>query len=74
MTKLYAVTFDIANGTFDYYTQEMWNNQVQSWRDELFDSGTIEDRDIVEEMHECEILECMWGDEVFMEFIPEDVK
>ena len=50
------------------------NNQVQSWRDELFESGMIEDRDIIEEMDEYEVIDCMWGEEVFVDCIPEDVK
>ena len=74
MTNARVVTFDIANGTFDFYTQEMWNSQMESWRDELFESGTIGDRDIVEEMDEYEIVECMWGEEVFVDCIPEDVR
>ena len=74
MTNARVVTFDIANGDFDFYTQEMWNNQVQNWRDELFESGMIEDRDIVDGMDEEEVVECMYGEEVFVDYIPEDVK
>jgi hypothetical protein len=74
MTNASVVTFDIANGTFDYYTKDMWESQVQSWRDELFKSGMIEDRDTVEEMDEYEVVECMWGEEVFIDYIPEDIK
>jgi hypothetical protein len=74
MTNASVVTFDIANGTFDYYTKDMWESQVQSWRDELFASGMIEDRDTVEEMDEYEVVECMWGEEVFIDYIPEDIK
>lgn len=72
MTNASVVTFDIANGTFDYYTKDMWESQVQSWRDELFGSGMIEDT--VEEMDEYEVVECMWGEEVFIDYIPEDIK
>ena len=74
MTNASVVTFDIANGTFDYYTKDMWESQVQSWRDELFASGMIEDRDTVEEMDEYEVVECMWGEEVFIDYIHEDIK
>ena len=74
MSNARIVTFDIANGDFDFYTQEMWNNQVQNWRDELFESGMIEDRDIVDEMDECEVVECMYGEELFVDYIPEDVE
>ena len=74
MTNARVVTFDIANGTFDFYTQDMWNSQVQSWRDELFESGMIEDIEIIEEMDEYEVVECIWGEEMFVDYIPEDVK
>ena len=74
MTNARVVTFDIANGTFDFYTQDMWESQVQSWRDELFESGMIEDRDIIDEMDYYEVVECIWGEEVFVDYIPEDVK
>ena len=74
MTNARVVTFDIANGDFDFYTKEMWDNQVQDWRDELFESGMIEDRDIVDEMDEYEVVECMYGEELFVDYIPEDIK
>ena len=74
MTNARVVTFDIANGNFDFYTKEQWDNQVQEWRDELFDSGMIEDRDIVDEMDEYEVVDCMYGEELFVDYIPEDVK
>ena len=74
MTNAQVVTFDIANGTFDYYTKDMWENQVREWRDELFESGIIEDIEIIEEMDEYEVVECIWGEEMFVDYIPEDVK
>ena len=74
MTNARVVTFDIANGTFDFYTKKQWDNQVQEWRDELFESGMIGDRDIVDEMDEYEVVDCMYGNELFVDCIPEDVK
>ena len=74
MTNARVVTFDIANGTFDYYTKDMWEIQVREWRDELFESGMIEDINIIEEMDFYEVVECIWGEEVFVDYIPEDVK
>jgi hypothetical protein len=73
MTNARVVTFDIANGTFDFYTQDMWNNQIESWRNELFESGMIDDRDTIEEMDEYEVVECIGGEEMFVDCIPEDV-
>ena len=74
MTNAQVVTFDIANGTFDFYTKKQWDNQVQEWRDELFESGMIGDKDIVDEMDEYEVVDCMYGNELFVDCIPEDVK
>tara|TARA_B110000977_G_C10860909_1_gene409728 strand:+ start:296 stop:520 length:225 start_codon:yes stop_codon:yes gene_type:complete len=74
MTNASVVTFDIANGTFDYYTKDMWENQVREWRDELFESGMTDDINIIEEMDFYEVVECIWGEEVFVDYIPEDVK
>jgi len=34
----------------------------------------IEDRDIVDEMDEYEVVDCMYGEELFVDYIPEDVK
>ena len=73
MTNARVVTFDIANGTFDFYTQDMWNYQIRVWRDEMFESGMIEYRDIIEEMDEYEVVENIWGEEMFVDCIPEDV-
>ena len=74
MTNVSVVTFDVADGSFTFYSKESWESQVQSWRDELFESGMIEDRDIIDEMDYYEVVECMWGEEVFVDYIPEDVK
>ena len=74
MTNARVVTFDIANATFDFYTQEMWDNQVQEWRDDAFSDGIFDDRDTIENMDENEIAEYMYGDELFIEHIPEEVK
>jgi len=74
MTNAQVVTFDIANGTFDFYTKEQWDNQVQEWRDELFESGMIEDRDIIDDIEEYEVVDYMYGEELFVDCIPEDVK
>ena len=33
------VTFDIADGSFDFYSKKEWNNQLAEWRQELADDG-----------------------------------
>lgn len=63
MEKVEVVTFDIADQSFDYYTLDQWNNQVQSWRDELQDEGMAED------LTDDEVVEAMYGDELFYDII-----
>ena len=62
MEKVEVVTFDIADQSFDYYTLEQWNNQVQSWRDELQDEG-------MEDLTDDEVVEAMYGNELFYDII-----
>jgi len=59
------VTFDISNQSFDVYTQEHWDQQIQFWREELrpelleaLDVDNLTDEEIVEYMH---------GDELFFD-------
>lgn len=63
MEKVEVVTFDIADQSFDYYTLDQWNNQVQSWRDELQDEGMGED------LTDDEVVEAMYGNELFYDII-----
>ena len=63
------VTFDIANGDFDYYTNEEWRNQLAEWIDELEADG-----------HEGafwfsteQIVEMTYGDELFFQEVPQIV-
>ena len=63
------VTFDIADGSFDYYTNEEWQNQLAEWRQELADDGYEGAEDVDAE----ELIEMVYGDELFFEEIPEIV-
>ena len=65
------VTFDIANGDFDYYTNEEWNNQLAEWREELVDSG-YEGAE-ADSMDAEELVEMTYGDELFFEEVPQIV-
>ena len=33
------VTFDIADGSFDFYSEIEWESQLADWRQELADDG-----------------------------------
>ena len=63
MKKVEVVTFDISDQSFDYYTMEQWGNQLQSWRDELQDEGMGED------LTDDEVVEAMYGNELFYDII-----
>ena len=63
------VTFDIANGDFDYYTKEEWSNQLAEWRAELKADGY----EGAMEVHAEELMEMVYGDELFFEEVPEIV-
>ena len=39
MTNVYTVTFDIADGSFDFYSKEAWKVQIAEWREELVESA-----------------------------------
>lgn len=63
MEKVEVVTFDISDQSFDYYTMEQWDNQLQSWREELRDEGMPED------LTDDEVVEAMYGEELFYDII-----
>ena len=59
-----GVTFDIADGTFEFYTDKMWEVQLQEWRDELEECGWED----VADMDAEELIECFYGEEVFSHY------
>lgn len=65
-----VVTFDIADGTFEFYTDKMWEVQLQEWRDDLEADG-CED---VAELQAEELMECFYGEEMFFDRIPDTLK
>jgi hypothetical protein len=65
MTNVYTVTFDIADGSFEFYSKEAWKVQIAEWRKELEETG-CED---VADMDYYEVVELLWGDELFIDFV-----
>jgi|TARA_R110000822_G_scaffold71996_2_gene173389 hypothetical protein len=59
------VTFDIANQQFDFYSDADWANQIAEWRDEL-----ELDMDNAQELDQYEVVEYMYGDEMWFEAVP----
>lgn len=61
------VTFDIADGSFDFYKDEEWENQLISWREELEADG------IDSVLSAEEVVEMTYGDELFFGEVPQIV-
>jgi len=74
MTNVSVVTFDVADGSFTFYSKESWETTIEEWRKELADRGVPFEPEDVAAMDDYEVVECVWGEEVFVDYIPEDVK
>jgi hypothetical protein len=57
------VTFNIADGSFEFYTNEKWATQIKEWHRELVLSGHAESD--LDAYSSEEIVELMWGEEMF---------
>lgn len=70
MTNTYAVTFDIADGSFTFYTRSEWDKAVTEWKDEVvLECGMEEDQAADMDCHE--LVEVVYGEEVFCDFLPQ---
>jgi len=64
------VTFDIADGSFDYYTNEEWQNQLAIWREELRTDGFEYGMDLDAD----EVVDMMYGEELFFSYFTPSVQ
>ena len=72
MTNVSVVTFDVADGSFTFYSKESWETTIGEWREELVENEYVEDG---QELDHQEIVEMLWGEEMFVDFItPGSVK
>ena len=70
MTNTYAVTFDIADGAFTFYTRSEWDETVAEWRkDAVVECGMEEDQAADLDCHE--LAEIIYGEEMFCDFLPQ---
>jgi len=60
--------FDIAEGGFTFYNKEQWAVALAEWRKELRADGLD-----VDYFNEYDLVETMFGDEVFIEEIPQNI-
>ena len=68
MTNASVVTFDVADGSFTFYSKESWEITIEEWRRELVIEGYLDAGD-EEELDYYEVVELLWGDEMFIDFI-----
>jgi len=68
MMKAPIAMFDIAEGGFTFYNEEQWTVALAEWRRELRAAGIN-----VDYFNEYDLVECIWGEEVFIEEIPQNV-
>ena len=61
------VTFDIADGAFEFFTERQWKMRVQQWRESLLEDGY----ELAEDMDEEEVIECTYGNELFFDEVPD---
>lgn len=61
------VTFNIADGEFEFFTERQWNMRLDQWREQLLNDGYEFARD----MDEAEIVECMYSEEMFFDIVPD---
>ncbi len=61
------VTFDIADGSFDFYSKKEWEAQLQAWRVEL-DADGYEGSEALDAE---ELVEMMYGEEMFFDTVAE---
>ena len=68
MMKAPIAMFDIADGGFTFYNEEQWAVALAEWRTELRAAGIN-----VDYFNEYDLVEMKFGDEVFIEEIPQNV-
>jgi hypothetical protein len=71
MTKAPAlpdiVTFDVADGSFEFYTKEQFEEYVDNLRNDLVNEGLVESD---EGLDVDDVLSMALGDEVFWDWMP----
>ena len=68
MANVSVVTFDVADGSFTFYSKESWETTIEEWRKELAVESSFEPEDIAA-MDYYEVVEVLFGEEVFIDFV-----
>ena len=61
------VTFDIANGGFEFFTERQWQTRLDEWCEQLLNDGY----EFALDMDAEEIVECQCGEELFFDEVPD---
>ena len=68
MRNVSVVTFDVADGSFTFYSKESWETTIEEWRKELAIETPFEPEDIAA-MDYYEVVDLLFGEEVFIDFV-----
>jgi hypothetical protein len=60
------VTFDIANGSFEFFTERQWQTRLDEWCEQLLNDGY----EFALDMDAEEIVDFMYGEELFFDKVP----
>ena len=61
-----VVAFNIADGSFEFFTEAQFEAQIEEWREELGpDSDECDDEEVIDMVN---------GDEFFWDWLPKEVK
>ena len=71
LTNYDVVTFDVADGSFSFYSKEQFEKFVNDERNELVDNDMIE---ADEDLDIDDILALAYGDEMFWDWMPGPVE
>ena len=61
------VTFDIAEGGFEFFTERQWQVRLDQWCEQLLNDGY----EFALDMEAEEIVECIYGEELFFDIVPD---
>ena len=61
------VTFNIADGDFEFFTERQWDMRVDQWREQLLNDGY----EFAQDMDADELVECMYSEELFFDIVPD---
>ena len=62
MTNVSVVTFDVADGSFTFYSKESWETTIEEWRKELGLGWFLSSQKTIAAMDDYEVVEVLCGE------------